>query len=196
MEGPLPTFVYQSRFAGGVVAMPGMPGTAVIDLTEGEWIGWGDDPTSPQSPVVVSVTGAFPTDVTEPDADVMLTLVDFGIMVEGNLVAGEHVLQIENLGAQPHFVDLEIVPSGTTNEDVAELLEAVMTGGTPAAGGLTEADLQPVLFTPTQSIGTTTWTKATLEAGTYAAVCWFPTAGIGDPHALHGMHVVFDVAEA
>ena len=71
-----------------------------------------------------------------------------------------------------------------------------MTGGTPAAGGLTEEDFQPVLYTPTQSIGTTTWTKARLDAGTYAAVCWFPTAGIGDPHAVHGMHTVFEVAEA
>ena len=84
----------------------------MIDLTEGEWIAWGDDPASSQAPVVVSVTGAFPTDVAEPDADVMMTLVDFGIMVEGNLIAGEHVLRIENLGAQPHFVDLEIVPQG------------------------------------------------------------------------------------
>jgi hypothetical protein len=195
-EEPLPTFIYQSTFAGGVLALPGMPGTAVIDLTEGEWIAWGDDPESSQAPVMVSVTGAFPADVAEPDAEVMMTLVDFGIMVEGNLVAGEHLIRIENLGAQPHFVDLEIVPAGTTNEDLAGLLATVMTGGTPAAGGLSEEDLQPVLYTPTQSIGTVTWTKVSLEAGTYAAVCWFPTAGIGDPHALHGMHTVFDVAEA
>ncbi len=196
LEGPLPTFVYQSKFAGGVLAAPGLPGMAVIDLTEGEWIAWGDDPTSSQAPAVVSVTGAFPTDVAEPDADVLLTLVDFGITVEGNLVAGEHVLRIENLGAQPHFVDLEKMPAGTTNEELAALLGAIMTGGTPVAGGLTEEDFQPVLFTPTQSIGTTTWTKASLEAGTYAAVCWFATAGIGDPHAVHGMHTVFDVTEA
>ena len=116
----------------------------------------------------------------------LLTLVDFGITVEGNLVAGEHVLRIENLGAQPHFVDLEKIPAGTTNEELAALLGAIMTGGTPVAGGLTEEDFQPASFTPTQSIGTTTWTKASLEAGTYAAVCWFATAGIGDPHAVHG----------
>jgi hypothetical protein len=196
IEGALPTFIYQSKFAGGVLAAPGMPGVAVIDLTEGEWIAWGDGPESSQAPVVVTVTGNFPTDVAEPDADVMVTLVDFGIMVEGNLLAGEHVLRIENLGAQPHFVDVERVPAGTTNDDLAELLESAMTGGTPTAGGLVETDLQPVLFTPTQSIGTITWTNATLDAGTYAAVCWFATAGIGDPHALHGMHTVFEVTEA
>jgi hypothetical protein len=196
LEGPLPTFVYQSKFAGGVLAAPGLPGTAVIDLTEGEWIAWGDDPTSSQAPVVVSVNGAFPADIAEPDADVMVTLVDFGIMIEGKLFAGEHVLRIENLGAQPHFVDLEKVPAGTTNEELGELLESVMSGGTPIAGGLMEEDFQPVLFTPTQSIGTTTWTKISLDAGTYAAVCWFATAGIGDPHAVHGMHTIFEVTQA
>lgn len=195
-DGALPTFIYQSRFAGGAVAEPGMPGVAVIDLTEGEWIAWGDSPESSQAPVALSVTGEFPTDVVEPDAGMTMTLVDFGIMVEGNLVSGEQVLRIENLGAQPHFVDVAVVPAGTTNEDLAAWIQSEMFGGTPAAGGLTEADIQPVLYTPTQSIGTITWTKATLEAGTYAAVCWFPTAGLGDTHAMHGMHTIFEVAEA
>lgn len=194
-DGILPTFVYQSAFAGGVEALPGRPGTAVIDLAEGTWIAWGDDPESSQMPVVVSVTGAFPADVAEPDADVLSTLVEFGIMMDGNLVAGEHVLRVENLGAQPHFLELAKVPTGTTDEDLAALLNSFMTG-TPTAGGLTEEDFEEGVYTPTQSIGTVTWTKMSLEAGTYAAMCWFPTAGLGDPHVFHGMHAVFEVAEA
>jgi hypothetical protein len=192
-EGPLPSFIYQSKFAGGVLAIPGMPGMAVIDLTEGEWIAWGDDPEAAQMPVVLTVTGEFPADAPEPEADVMALLVDFGITVEGNLTAGEHVLQVENQGAQPHFLELAKVPDGTTNEDLTGLIDSFMTG-TPAASGLTEDDFQEGTYTPTQSIGTTTWTKVSLEAGTYAAMCWFPTAGIGDPHAFHGMHTVFDVS--
>ena len=113
-EGPLPTFVYQSTFAGGVLAVPGMPGTAVIDLTEGEWIAWGDDPEAAQAPVVLTVTGEFPADAPEPEADIMATLVDFGIAIDGNLTAGEHVLRVENLGAQPHFLEIAGVPAGTT----------------------------------------------------------------------------------
>lgn len=194
-EGPLPSFVYQSKFAGGVFAGPGKPGTAVIDLTEGEWIAWGDDPEAPQMPVVVTVTGEFPADVAEPEADVMAMLVDFAITIDGTLTAGEHVIRIENQGAQPHFLEFDTVPPGTTNDDLIDLLNYFMTG-TPTPGGLTEADLgqEAYFFSPTQSIGTTTWTTVTLEAGTYAAFCFFPTAGIGDPHAFHGMHTVFDVS--
>ena len=69
-----------------------------------------------------------------------------------------------------------------------------MVTGTPAPDGMTEEELGEVAaFTPTQSIGTVTWTRVSLDAGTYVAWCWFPTAGLGDPHAVHGMHTVFDV---
>jgi hypothetical protein len=66
--------------------------------------------------------------------------------------------------------------------------------GTPTAAPLTEEDFSGGASTPTQSIATVTWTKVALEAGTYAAMCWFPTAGIGDPHVFHGMHTVFQVS--
>jgi len=188
----LPAFVYQSHFAGGAAAMPGGFASTVLDLTEGEWIAWGDDPEAAQMPVVFTVTGEFPADVADPESDITFHLVDFGIMVEGNLVAGDHVVMIDNQGAQPHFVDLSIVPDGTTNDDLEALLGSFMTG-TPVAGGIGEADFQSVAYTPTQSIDVQLWTTMTLEAGTYAALCWFPTAGLGDPHAFHGMHTVFEV---
>ena len=192
-EEPLPTFVYQSKFAGGALADPGTPGSGVIDLTEGEWIAWGDEPGAAQMPVVVTVTGEFPADVAEPDADINVLLIDFGIMVEGSLTAGDHVLRIENQGAQPHFLELDKIPDGITNDDLAAVLEGFTTG-TPAAVAFNpDTDFEFVMYTPTQSIGTLTWTTVTLEAGTYAATCWFPTAGIGDPHAFHGMHTVFEV---
>ena len=192
-EGPLPAFVYQSKFAGGAAAPAGGTGSAVVDLTEGDWIAWGDDPEASQAPVVFTVTGEFPADVVAPEADITVTFIDFGIMVEGNLTAGDHVVLLENQGAQPHFLDLEMIPPGTTNDDISALLTSDMSA-TPAPGGLNpETDLVPVAFTATQSIGTQVWTTLTLEAGTYGAFCWFPTAGIGDPHAFHGMHTVFEV---
>jgi hypothetical protein len=189
----VPAFVYQATFAGGASGLAGGTGSAVIDLTEGEWIAWGDDPEAPQAPVIFTVTGEFPVEVAEPEADITFTLVDFGIMVEGNLTAGEHIVKIDNQGAQPHFVDLSMVPEGTTDEDIAALLNADMTG-TPVTDGLGEDDFQWVTYTPTQSIDVQVWTTLTLEAGTYNAACWFPTAGVGDPHAFHGMHTVFEVS--
>jgi hypothetical protein len=192
-EGPLPAFVYQSTFAGGAAAPAGMTGATVLDLTEGEWIAWGDDPGAPQMPVVLQVTGEFPAEAVDPEADITFMLVDFGIMVEGNLTAGEHIVKVDNQGAQPHFVEISMVPEGTTDEDVAALLNSFLTG-TPVADGLGEDDFAPVAFTPTQSIDVQLWTTITLEPGTYNAACWFPTAGIGDPHAFHGMHTVFVVS--
>lgn len=191
--GALPAFVYQSTFAGGVFAATGQPGSAVIDLTEGEWIAWGDAPDAPLTPTVVTVTGAFPDNPPEPDADVMATLVDFGIAIEGDLTAGEHILRVENDGAQPHFIDFKRVPDGLTGDDLTAIIAGMMTG-TPAAGLPAEEDFTTAGYAPTQSIATVTWAKLALEAGTYAAMCWFPTAGIGDPHAFHGMHTVFVVS--
>ena len=192
--GPLPTFVYQAKFAGGAVAGGGGAGAAVLDLTEGEWFAWGDEPSAPQTPAIFTVTGEFPADVAEPASDVAVTLRDFSITVAGNLVAGDHVAKIENVGAQPHFFELLKVPDGTTHDDLTALVEAAVSG-TPAAGGLNpETDFQLVTYTPPQSIGTQTWHTVPLEAGTYSASCWFPTAGTGAPHALMGMHTVFTVS--
>ena len=192
----VPPFIYQSSFAGGAAATAGGTRMAVIDLTEGEWVAWGDDPTASQAPSIVTVTGEFPADVVDPEAAVTITLVDFGIMVDGALTAGEHIVKIDNQGAQPHFVDFEMLPAGTTDEEIAALLMAPPpdASATPEAGAINpDTDFVPVAFTATQSIDVQMWTTITLEPGTLGLFCWFPTAGVGDPHAFHGMHTVAEV---
>ncbi len=62
------------------------------------------------------------------------------------------------------------------------------------AQALSESDLQPVLYTPLQSIGTVTYHEVELEPGTYMAACFFPTAGTGAPHAMEGMVEVIKVS--
>jgi hypothetical protein len=193
-EGPLPTFVYQAHFAGGAACLPGTT-QAVVDLPPGEWIAWGDDPGVPQPPVTFTVTGEMPADLPEPEADVMATLIDFAITIDGALTAGDHIIRVENQGAQPHFLLLFKGPDELTNEMVTQLIEAEMSGGTPPALPFNpDTDLMPVAYTPTQSLGTVQWAKLSLEAGTYMAACFFPTAGEGLPHAFHGMHTVFTVS--
>jgi hypothetical protein len=194
--GAPPTFVYQAHFAGGAAGMAGTTTQAVIDLTPGEWILWGDDPSAAQPPVVFTVTGEMPADLPEPEADVNVTFIDFGITVDGGLTAGQHMMRVENVGAQPHFIFLAKGPDTMANEAVAALLEWEMNGmqGEPPVDWNPDEDLMPVAFTATQSIGTVMWAPLTLEAGTYMAACWFPTAGQGLPHAYHGMHTVFTVS--
>ena len=188
----LPLVIYQMKFAGGTEAIPGQTTEAIIDLTAGEWVVWGDDPTAPQKPLVLNVTGDFPKDVKDPEATLTATLVDFAIQIEGTLTAGKHVIKVQNHGAQPHFLDIEKGPDSMTKEQVAMAL-MMPPDATPAAGGLSESSLSPVFYSPTQSIGTDTWHHIDLTDGTFLAACFFPTAGTGVPHALNGMIDVFKV---
>jgi hypothetical protein len=194
--GAPPTIFYQMKFAGGNGVPGGMTAQAVIDLGPGEWIVWAGDPGATQAPSTMNVTGDMPADLVDPDADVNVTFVDFGISLDGALTAGDHVFRLENQGAQPHFLDIMTAPDGITNDELGQFIMADVEGpsATPAAGGYSESDFMPIASTAPQSIGVVQWVPVTLEAGTYAAICWFPTAGTGLPHAMNGMHTVFTVS--
>jgi len=191
-DQPLPLFVYQLKFAGGTEVFSGITSEAIIDLTPGEWVAWGDDPTAPQTPAILKVTGEFPTDVQDPEADITATLIDFEIQLEGDLTAGTHTLKVQHHGAQPHFLDIEQGPDGMTKDQV---MTAFMSdpSATPEAGALSFGDIKPTFYSPTQSIATVTWHQIDLKAGTYLAACFFATAGTGVPHAFNGMVEVFDI---
>jgi hypothetical protein len=196
----LPLWVYQLHFAGGVYALSGTA-QAVIDLTPGEYVVWGDDPSVPLTPVALSVTGEFPQDVKDPATDLTATLIDFAITVEGNLTAGKHLMKVQHQGAQPHFLDIEKGPDTMTKAQVQAALlgmepatPATDAAGTPGAGGLSEGDLHGVFYSPTQSLGTVTFQSIDLSDGTFLAACFFPTAGTGVPHAMNGMIEVFQVS--
>jgi hypothetical protein len=191
----LPLAVYQMKFAGGTMVFPGQTSTqAVMDLTPGEWVVWSDDPAGPTPPTTFTVTGDFPADVQDPESDITATLVDFAITIEGNLTAGTHTIKVQHHGAQPHFLEMEKGPDTMTKEQVGLAIADEMSG-TPLPDGLSDSDLQPVFYSPTQSIGTVTWHQIDLPAGTLMAACFFPTAGTGVPHAANGMYDVFKVAE-
>lgn len=192
--GAPPPVIYQSTFAGGIGAPNGATAQVVLDLGPGDWILWGDDPTASQQPVTFSVTGDLPTDLPAPQADITCTLVDFAITVDGDLTAGDHIVQVTNEGAEPHFLFVETAPDGLTNDQFGELV-MLPDGATPPANlPYKESDFVPLMIVDTISIGLSAWTTVTLEAGTYAAACFFPTAGTGEPHAMKGMHTVFTVS--
>lgn len=200
MGGP-PPFMFEATYAGGAFAMAGQSAEAVLDLTPGEWIAWGDDPEASQEPVIFEVTGEMPADLPEPASSATLTMAEYSIAVtEGELTAGTQIVKIENVGAQPHFIFVAKGPDDMTAEQIQVVLDeeqAVgMSGTPPAYSGLNpEEDLMPVAFSPTQSMGTAVWMPMTLEPGTYGMVCFFPDLGDGLPHAYHGMYAVVEVAE-
>ena len=108
-------------------------------------------------------------------------------------VVGENVVKVENVGAQPHFVELSKVPDGTTEENV-EATIATWMGGTPEAEPLAEEDFVPVSFSNEQSGGTVQWAVMTVtEPGTYAAMCWIPDPETMMPHAAMGMYTIIEI---
>jgi hypothetical protein len=190
-----PAFYYDAGLAGGPVLLAGLGTTSavgVIDLTPGEWFVAGNALRQP--PVPFTVTGEMPAELPEPKSTATLTVGEMVITRSaGELVAGENLIKIENIGAQPHFVEIQKVPDGTTKENIEATMQFEM-GGTPEAEVLDFADLVFVGMSADQSSGTTQWVSITLGAGTHAAFCFIPDPESGMPHAMMGMYEVFEVA--
>lgn len=193
-DGP-PEFFYEALVAGGPVILAESGVTTaygVVDLPAGEWIVAGSGLAQP--PVPFTVTGEMPADVPEPGSDVTLTIGEMVInQSEGAFAVGENVVKVDNIGAQPHFVELSKVPDGTTVENV-EATIATFMGGTPEAEPLAEEDFVPVGFSNEQSGQTVQWVTMSIpEPGTYAATCWIPDPETMMPHAAMGMYAIIEV---
>lgn len=190
----VPLFFYQMYYAGGTSAAPGATAQAVIDLKPGDYLGWPEGPEGQQQPVRLTATGDFPADAPEPESTITVTLLDFAIKFENEVKAGKHLMKVQNHGAQPHFVIIMKGPDTLTRQQVEASLQGEMTGS-QSVDALPPDALIPVFMTPAQSIGVTTWHHVALEAGTYAAACFFPTAGTGVPHAMVGMTEIVKVTD-
>jgi len=191
-QGP-PDWYYTTYLAGGAGVGPGSTAQFVIDLQPGNYIVWAEDPSAAQKPVDLTVNGggASPTAGDFPPATVAIqeqaTDTGFTFVLGNALSAGSQVVEIANLSDQPHFVEIDTVPDGTTIKDVQTLLGAEMSG-TPASGTLSDQDIQPFYFVGTQSGGARQWHEISLNAGTYVIACWIGDIKRGGvPHAAEGM---------
>ena len=187
-----PAFFYESVIAGGagaVIPAGQTSATSVIDLPPGDWMVGGQAMSRP--PVPFTVTGEMPADLPEPESTATITMDEMTIeLTAGELVAGDNHLKVENVGAQPHFVEFMLVPDGTTRDNVEAAIQAEM-GGTPEDEPMDMSQAMPVAFVGEQSTGTTVWTTLHFDPGTYAAMCWVPDPETGIPHAMSGMHQIF-----
>lgn len=184
-----PDFIYRTAFAGGPVGWPGSTAQAIVDLPPGEWIVLSDGEGATQPPAIINVSGEMPLNLPEPKADITATLVDFSIELEGDLTAGDHVVQLRNEGEEPHFLLLGVGPDVMTDDLVARSLEP----GPGPNGFNLNTDVTTVMLSSTQSAGTEQWVPLTLEHGTYVGTCYFPATGGWEPHVNMGMHMVFTV---
>lgn len=191
-DGP-PAWFLDVHFGGGYSLYQGTEGWAILDLTPGKW--HISTPYFTSLPVAFEVTGDFPTDLTEPEANVALDLFEMDFKVtEGAFVEGDNVVTLHNSGAQIHFVEMMKVPEGTTDEQVEALFNSFMTG-TPEPDGLQMEEATPVLVAADQSPGVSQTMPITVEAGTYLLACWVADIETGMPHAMLGMHELLVIGE-
>ncbi len=191
-EAEYPDWYYETVIAGGPYVFPGATGYALVDLTAGEWILWGEDPTAAQPPVPVIVTGEPPADQPAPTADATIEMSEFAFTFDPPLAAGPQVIEVTNAGEQPHFIYMAKVPEGTTVDEVfatffGEPGSSVPPSASSAPGGLSFEDVTEALSTGDQSAGTTVWLAVDFAPGTYLAACFITDPETGMPHAMIGM---------
>ena len=118
-------------------------------------------------------------------AAITVKLTEFGFIMPASIPAGMTTLHVENVGGMPHFVEIQGVEGNKTNDDIGTILND------PAAAQ--PKWLHPVDVPSIGLLSSQTSTDVTMNfpEGRYALFCWMPDAN-GTPHAMLGMHQVFD----
>jgi uncharacterized cupredoxin-like copper-binding protein len=174
-------------FVGGPNALtPGDTGTATQTLEPGSylfvcWIPSGDGVPhllkGMLHPVVVSAVRA--PAAAEPAADLSITLTDYDFQLSQPLVAGTHVVRVENAGAQAHEVVITALSPGKTLQDFIAWEQGGEKGALPTGrwlGGVSTIDA-----------GGHAQFTTTFAPGSYLFLCFWPDAKDGKPHIMHGM---------
>jgi hypothetical protein len=198
------SWLYRAPIAGGAGGPPGGTYQAVIDLQPGRWVVWGDDPDSPIPMTEVQVTGAMPDTLREVIPGVKITATSTGtgydFAIDGEIVAGQQLVEFYNKTDQPHFVSSLISPVALTDEMFMSVLMG-MSGedATPASdSGL--PSMEEIVDNPsyitTISAGTKIWAVMDFQPGFHTLVCFVPDLNSpeGLPHAAEGMIEQVEVA--
>jgi hypothetical protein len=188
-----PDWYYTVHSAGGATARPGESIRFVVDLEAGRYMVHWDNVVPGLSAHQLIVTGDMPEDLPLIDADVTIEMVEMAFNLSGDLSSGDHVVEVINAGAQPHFAEFLGVPDGTTVEDFMDLVASFGGGpdATPAETRLSMTDISPAFMTGVLSPGATMWSELSLDPGTYLLVCFVPDTETGIPHAMLGMVDVY-----
>ena len=190
--GPPPDWVFQAPLAGAPWVAAGHAGQALIHVTPGNWAVFSPSPLAPAS-LTVTEADAVGDDPPAVTASVDLTMQDFAFVgLDAPLPSGPQLWKVTNAGPQPHLMSLAQLPDGTTQVQFLDEVMGMMSAppppdgiappGPPTAGGCS-----------TLSVDQTIYLALDLVPGTYGAICFFPDAQSGAPHAAMGMVQVFTV---
>lgn len=182
--GPRPGWGVRSGGPGG--AEPGGSSNATMYLEPGSY-GWYDPMYGEDGvpyvfgkrmarPLVVTASGGETSQQAAPEPTDTITLVDYAFQMSAPLTAARHLIRVENLGHEPHEVDLLKPAPGKTLDDLQAWLRdpegpppASALGGVSAVAANREA-----------------YFEVELTPGNYVLMC-FVTAPDGRPHTDHGM---------
>ena len=145
--------------------------------------------------------GTSATTTTEPDtgsgdedaeANILtIEMKDYSYAISGALTAGASTVSMTNSGEEMHMASIARLVAGKT---LADIQDALQSEDEAAFSSLFEDELGAPggFLSPGQSQEITT---DGLEEGSYAVICFLPTAGESLPHFAKGMVSTFDVAE-
>jgi len=126
----------------------------------------------------LTVTPNPDANMSEPQADITVTLSDYKFDFSQPLTPGKHTLKLVTAPGQPHeFTFFQLSP-GRTAADIPAYVEGGMQGPPPAMalGGVAGV-----------AEGRASYYTVDLAPGEYAIVCFLPDAKDGKPHFVHGM---------
>ncbi|HET8523783.1 MAG TPA: hypothetical protein VFL82_11130 [Thermomicrobiales bacterium] len=198
--GAPPDWYFTTYMAGGVGAPAGQSAQVVVYLQPGNYAVWGDDPTAPQAPANLVVTGetnATPVAAPAITADVTVTEASttsgFAFQIDGDFVPGQQTVKVLNFSNEPHFMLLLKSPGPLTIDQAMQLIQ-LPENATPPAGLPNPNDFTTAALAATQSGGTSVWLSLNLEPGTYVMLCFVPDPNNNyTPHAAEGMVSVITV---
>ena len=122
--------------------------------------------------------------MTEPNADVTLTLSDYTFSLSKPLAAGRQMIKVANGASQPHEVVLVQLAPGKTIQDLGKWVFD-MKGPPPG---------KPIGGIPAFIPGKRAFFEADLTPGDYGMICFVPDSKDGKPHVQHGMSTQFKVS--
>ena len=132
--------------------------------------------------------GASPTAGASP-AGVSIKMTEFDFLMPDTIPAGVQTLHIDDVGGMPHFIEFQSIKAGKTDADIQAFLSDPASLQGPPPSWIGPAPFPSIgLVSP----GASTDVTLNLTPGWYAAFCWMPDA-TGKPHAILGMHHVFQV---
>lgn len=120
---------------------------------------------------------------------VAIDMKDYAFAVVGDVKAGTTTVALQNSGTELHMAAFGRLKEGKGLADVQGALQSEDESAVESV--YTPLDAPSAVLSPGQSQELTT---DLLGAGSYAVICFIPTAGDGAPHFAKGMVTTFDVA--